>query len=122
MRADSRALLICAAALGFASVALGAFGAHGLEDSLTPDARDWWNTATFYALSHAIAALAIALSGRAGLARLGGWLFLAGAAIFAGTLYAMGLGAPRMLGAVTPVGGVLLLAGWAMCLASAIRR
>lgn len=122
MQAVGRGLVVCAGALGFASVALGAFGAHGLEGRLTAEAEGWWDTATLYGLTHAAAALAIALSGRAGLARLGGWLFLAGAVIFAGTLYAMALGAPRILGAVTPIGGVALLAGWAMCIASAIRR
>ncbi|MEM1151331.1 MAG: DUF423 domain-containing protein [Pseudomonadota bacterium] len=102
-----------AALLGFIAVALGAFGAHGLDGRLTPETTGWWETATLYALVHAVAALAIGLSGRRGLGAWGGWAFMVGAVIFAGTLYAMALGAPRWFGAITPIGGVLLLAGWA---------
>lgn len=121
MQADSRGLIVFAAMIGFAGVALGAFGAHGLEGRLTPEGEDWWSTATLYALTHAAAALAVALSGRGGLLRLGGWLFLGGALVFCGTLYAMALGAPRFLGAVTPVGGVGFLSGWALCAIGALR-
>lgn len=81
--------VLIGAAWGFLAVALGAFGAH---------------------------ALALLLTGTLGLlgARIdaAGWCFLAGSAIFSGTLYAMTLGAPRLLGAITPLGGLLLLAGW----------
>ncbi len=61
---------------------------------------------------HAAAALAVSLSGRGGMTVWGGWAFILGAVIFAGTLYAMALGAPRWFGAITPIGGVTLLAGW----------
>ncbi|OZB13908.1 MAG: DUF423 domain-containing protein [Hyphomonas sp. 34-62-18] len=70
--------------------------------------------ATLYGLTHAVVALAAGLSGRGGKIAAGGWMIVAGAVIFAGTLYAMALGAPRWLGAVTPVGGISLLAGWVM--------
>lgn len=107
--------LIPAAALtGFLSVALGAFGAHALESRLTAEGTAWWQTATLYGLTHAAAALAAGLSGRGGKLAVGGWLMVAGAVIFAGTLYAMALGAPRWLGAVTPLGGTGMLAGWVM--------
>lgn len=115
-----RALTIAASLTGFAAVALGAFGAHGLEGRLSDQALEWWKTATFYALPHAVAAMAIGLSRRAGLA-IAGWAFLIGAALFAGSLYAMALGGPRMLGAVTPLGGVSFLAGWALMTLGAVR-
>lgn len=110
-----------AALLGFLAVALGAFGAHGLEGRLAPEAIGWWETATLYALVHAVAALAVSLSGRGGLTAWSGWAFIAGTVIFAGTLYAMALGAPRWFGAITPIGGIGLLAGWALVALGALR-
>ena len=115
-------LVTAAALLGFAGVALGAFGAHALDGQLSEEARGWWSTATAYALPHAAAALAAGLSGQAGRVRLGGWLMVGGAVIFAGSLYAMALGAPRGLGAVTPVGGLSLLAGWLSLALSGVRK
>ena len=112
-------LALAAGIAGFVTVAMGAFGAHGLK--LTPEAQDWWDTATFYALSHVVAALAIAVSGRSQLARAG-WAFLIGAVIFGGTLYAMALGAPHYLGAVTPLGGLAFLAGWGLIIRAATTK
>lgn len=103
------------------SVALGAFGAHGLEGKVEAKALGWWETGTFYLLSHAVAALAIGLSAKAGWYQTGALTLLAGAALFAGTLYAMTLGAPRWLGAITPIGGAAMLAGWAMVIMAALR-
>jgi uncharacterized membrane protein YgdD (TMEM256/DUF423 family) len=104
---DRRGLI--AGILGTTAVALGAFGAHGLKERLAavPEAAGWWQTATFYLLTHAVAIGALR-DGPSGL------FWSVGAAIFSGTLYALALGAPRWLGAVTPVGGVLLLAGWVL--------
>lgn len=107
-------LIPAAALVGFLSVAFGAFGAHALDGRLTVEGAEWWQTATLYGLTHAGVALAAGLSGRGGKIAAGGWMIVAGAVIFAGTLYAMALGAPRWLGAVTPVGGISLLAGWVM--------
>ena len=101
-------LLLLAALSGALAVAAGAFGAHGAEGQ----AAEWLRTGAQYQLVHAVAALAAARME----ARVSAWLFVAGALVFAGTLYAMALGAPRWLGAVTPVGGVALIAGW-VCLA-----
>ena len=115
-----RLWLTLAAILGFFSVALGAFAAHGLAD---PQAQGWMRTAAEYGLVHALASLACLPLVRAGAdgARLAPPLFLAGAAVFSGTLAAMALGGPRWLGAVTPVGGLMFLAGWA-ALAWAARK
>ena len=110
---------VIAGVLGATAIALGAFGAHGLKERLAaiPEAAGWWQTATFYLLTHALAVGAIA-SPSAWPARL----WSAGALIFAATLYAMALGAPRWLGAITPLGGTLLIAGWLSLAWSARRR
>ena len=86
------------------AIGAGAFGAHGVAD---PKAAEWLRTGGLYQLVHAVAALAIM-----GVARGAAMLMLAGAAIFGATLYAMALGAPRWLGAVTPFGGTMMIAGW----------
>ncbi|PZU61167.1 MAG: DUF423 domain-containing protein [Sphingobium sp.] len=86
------------------AIAAGAFGAHGAS---SPQAAEWLRTGGLYQLVHAVAAIAIM-----GTARTPAWLLLAGAAIFAFTLYAMAIGGPRWFGAVTPVGGSLMIAGW----------
>ena len=97
-------LAILAALSGALAVAAGAFGAHGV----TGQPAEWLRTGGQYQLVHAVAALvALRLE-----ARGPGWLFVAGAAIFALTLYAMALGGPRWFGAITPIGGALLIAGW----------
>ena len=114
-------LTIAASLLGFAGVALGAFGAHGMAARFTPESRGWWETATLYLLVHAVAVFATSLSGRTGLFQTGGWIMLIGAVIFSGTLYAMALGAPRWFGAITPIGGVGLLIGWALFAVAALR-
>jgi len=111
-----------AALLGLLAVALGAFGAHGLEGHLSETEKGWWETGTFYALAHAVAALAISLSDRRRSLGPAAWMFLAGAGLFSATLYAMAIGAPRVLGAVTPVGGVGMIAGWALIGYKSLRR
>src|SRR3546814_6881889 len=86
------------------AVAAGAFGAHGAAG---PQEAEWLRTGGLYPLIHAVAALAIM-----GFARGPAALLLIGGALFALTLYAMALGGPRWLGAVTPHGGTLMIAGW----------
>jgi uncharacterized membrane protein YgdD (TMEM256/DUF423 family) len=103
--------LVTAGLLGAIAIALGAFGAHGLKDrlALISDAAGWWQTATFYLLTHAVAIGAISAR-----SVWPAWLWAVGSAIFAGTLYAMALGAPRWFGAITPIGGSFLIAGWVL--------
>jgi len=112
--------LMPAAALGFLSVAAGAFAAHGLSD---PAAQGWLRTAGEYGLLHVLASLVCAPLAQAGApgAKRAAPLFLAGVVIFSGALATMALGGPRWLGAVVPVGGTLFLAGWAV-LAWSLRR
>lgn len=99
---------------GFLAVGFGAFGAHGLPAGTNAQALDWWKTAALYHLVHALALVLLgALPYAGGAARdAAGWAFLLGSAIFSGSLYAMTLGAPRLLGAITPLGGLGMLAGW----------
>jgi uncharacterized membrane protein YgdD (TMEM256/DUF423 family) len=109
-------ILRIGAVLGFLGVALGAFGAHALKDRLSPAALQIWNTAVLYHLLHAVALLALGLYARtAGGAdvKTAAGLFLAGVAVFSGSLYALALSGIKPLGAVTPIGGLCFLAGWA---------
>ncbi|MBY0301550.1 MULTISPECIES: DUF423 domain-containing protein [Sphingomonas] len=106
-------VLVLAALSGAMAVGAGAFGAHGASGA----AVEWLKTGGHYQLVHAVAAivaLRMELRGPA-------WLFVAGAGIFAGTLYLMALGLPRWLGAITPIGGTLLIAGWLWLAVAALR-
>ena len=103
-----RLVTVLAALSGALAVAAGAFGAHGASEQ----AAEWLKTGGQYQVIHAVAALVAIRMGE----RVSPWLFLGGGAVFAGTLYLMALGLPRWLGAVTPLGGAALIAGW-LCLA-----
>lgn len=108
-----RLWMTLAALGGLASVGFGAFGAHGVAD---PKLQAWLKTGAEYGLAHCLAVFACALVVQMGGARAGlaAPLFLAGTVIFSGSLYALGLGAPRWFGAITPIGGLLFIAGWAL--------
>lgn len=97
-------LTVLAALSGALAVAAGAFGAHGASGH----AAEWLRTGGQYQLVHAVAALVAVRMGAGGPA----WCFVAGAAVFAGTLYLMALGCPTWLGGVTPIGGAALIVGW----------
>lgn len=119
-----RGWLAAAAFSGFTAVALGAWGAHGLDGRLDAVAMGWFDTASRYHLFHALALFGVALLAerQGGLAlRLAGGGFAVGTVVFCGLLYAMALGAPRWLGAVVPLGGVAFLAGWAALGICAVR-
>ncbi|PTM46926.1 uncharacterized membrane protein YgdD (TMEM256/DUF423 family) [Sphingomonas aerolata] len=106
-------LVVLAALSGAIAVAAGAFGAHGASGP----AVEWLKTGAQYQLIHVVAALVAVRMDARGPA----WLFVIGAAIFALTLYAMALGAPRWFGAITPIGGALLIGGWLWLAWSAAR-
>ncbi|KKW89604.1 MULTISPECIES: DUF423 domain-containing protein [Sphingobium] len=97
-------IAVLAALSAALAIAAGAFGAHGAS---SPQAAEWLRTGGLYQLVHAVGALAIM-----GVARGPAALLLSGAAVFALTLYAMALGAPKWFGAITPIGGTLMIAGW----------
>jgi uncharacterized membrane protein YgdD (TMEM256/DUF423 family) len=108
---------------GALTVALGAFGAHALKDSVSAGELDIWGTAVQYQGLHALALILFGLlAERRQVGNLAGWSFLFGSAIFAGTLYAMVLGGPRWLGAITPLGGTALIVGWIALGLSALRQ
>ncbi|MBV9840188.1 MAG: DUF423 domain-containing protein [Sphingomonadaceae bacterium] len=108
------ALVLLAALSGAIGVMAGARGAHGASGP----AAEWLKTGSHYQLIHAVAAIAVlALP----LGRLAAWLFVGGAAIFSGTLYLMAFGAPTWFGAITPIGGLALIAGWLALAAGAVR-
>jgi uncharacterized membrane protein YgdD (TMEM256/DUF423 family) len=124
-----RLLLLACAITGFFAVALGAFGAHGLKSRLAdaPDVArrlEWWDTASHYHLIHALAlgvlALAVDRVDPAWLRR-SALATLAGIALFSGSLYVMALTGVTRWGAVTPIGGLGLLAGWALFAVGALR-
>lgn len=104
------------AALGGLAVAAGAFGAHGLRSRVGADLLATWETAVRYHAWHALALLALAWAvtrwPSAGLGATA-WLWLAGVVVFSGSLYILVLTGQRWLGAVTPIGGLALIAGWA---------
>ncbi len=124
-----RNLLMLATINGFLAVSLGAFGAHGLASkwrNLSDAAQrmSWWETASHYHIVHAFAiALAALMIPRiaSGLPSVAGYLFVVGILLFSGSLYTMALSGVRVLGAVTPVGGICLLAGWGLLFLSTLK-
>jgi uncharacterized membrane protein YgdD (TMEM256/DUF423 family) len=107
-------LIAAVAALnGLLAVAVGAFGAHGIAD---PQAKAWIATGATYGLGHAVAALVVEPRSRAA-----AWAMTAGAFVFAGSLYLIALTGLRWLGMVAPVGGLLMIAGWALLLVAALK-
>ncbi len=119
-----RVLFGLGAILGFLGVAAGAFGAHAIRERVSPERLDNWKTAADYQLWHSLAPIAsalIAVRWASGSAAAAGWCFVAGVVVFSGSLYALALTDRRKLGAITPIGGVLFLAGWAFLVVAAIR-
>ena len=114
-----RLFYICAALAGFLGVGFGAFGAHALKARLTPDMLAVFETGVRYQMYHAFALVAAAWAfarWQNGFCTAAGWLFGAGILVFSGSLYLLALSGIGWLGAITPVGGLLFLAGW-LCLA-----
>lgn len=111
----TKTFLIIAAVFGFLGVAFGAFGVHALKDKLTPQLLETFETGVRYQMYHVFAIAVVALTSahwRIGLLNVSGWLFVAGIIIFSGSLYILSLTGEKMWGAVTPFGGLALLAGW----------
>lgn len=100
------------------SVALGAFGAHGLEGKISEHYMDVWEKAVQYQMYHALGMIALGILMQvtdAPLLGAAGWLMLLGIVFFSGSLYILAVSGVSILGAITPIGGVLFLAGW-VCL------
>ncbi len=116
--------LATSAISGFLAVALGAFGAHALKQRLSADMLAVYETAVQYHFYHTLALLAVAVlmvGGAQGL-KVSAVLFLVGTVIFSGSLYALALSGVKILGAITPIGGLCLLAGWACLTYAAIKE
>jgi uncharacterized membrane protein YgdD (TMEM256/DUF423 family) len=125
MNALATASVGLGAVMGFVAVALGAFGAHALRARLTPDLLTIWMTANEYHFYHALALLLVGLLARqAPNINYGvpAACFLIGTVIFSGSLYILALTGMRWLGAITPIGGLLFLAGWAWLAWIALRN
>lgn len=120
-----RVFLLLAAVAGATGVALGAFGAHALRDKLAPESLDVWQTAVQYQLWHALALFGIgillALYPASRWVAAAGWACAAGILVFSGSLYLLALTGARGLGAVTPLGGLALIAGWVLLVVGALR-
>ncbi|WP_438951861.1 DUF423 domain-containing protein [Porticoccus sp.] len=108
-------LAVCAAISGFLAVALGAFGAHGLRGSVSPEMLAVWQTAVLYQMFHALALLILVVAAIGQPLRLlavAGWLMVIGTLLFSGSLYALVITGLTAFGMVTPVGGLLFMASW----------
>jgi uncharacterized membrane protein YgdD (TMEM256/DUF423 family) len=114
-----RTFLLVGSVAALIGVAVGAFGAHGLRDRLSPEMLEVFETGVRYQMYHAFAILfvAVTLARFDGwLVRTAGWLFVSGIVLFSGSLYLLAVSGVKTLGAITPLGGLAFLAGWA-CLA-----
>ena len=119
-----RTFLWVGALAGFVGVALGAFGAHGLRSRLSAEMLTVFETGVRYQMYHAFAILIVALAAAridGWLIRSAGWLFTAGIVLFSGSLYALALSGVTVLGAVTPLGGLAFLVGWAALVIASLR-
>lgn len=113
----SSLFFVLGALFAFVAVAGGAFGAHSLKAILAPDLLAVFETGIRYQMYHALALLAVGWAAHQypqASFHISGWLFVAGIVLFSGSLYVLALSGVRWLGAITPLGGVLLLAGWAV--------
>ena len=115
----TRIFFIIAAGSAFMAVAAGAFGAHGLRGKLDPELLAVFELAVRYQMYCALSLIGVSFAGTqwpGNLINAGGWLLVIGSLLFSGSLYLLSLTGIKGLGAITPMGGVLLLAGW-LCLA-----
>jgi uncharacterized membrane protein YgdD (TMEM256/DUF423 family) len=112
----AQALVIVGGILGFLGVGAGAFGAHAMQSRLEPSRLDNWKTAADYEIWHALATVAAGLAAASwgsDLIVAAGWFFVVGTIVFSGSVFVLAWTGDRRWGAVTPVGGVLFLLGWA---------
>lgn len=114
----ARQAIRLAAVNGFLAVLIGAFGAHVLENKISARMLEVFNTGIQYHMFHVVALLAVALvvqvRGESRRMAIALWTFLAGIILFCGSLYVLALTGIGILGAITPLGGLAFLAGWAL--------
>ena len=120
----AKVVLLVGITAAFLSVGLGAFGAHGLKARVSPEMLAIWQTGVTYQFFHALALILLGLwmkqSGVEAIASL--WCFSLGILIFSGSLYVLVLSNIKMLGAITPIGGVFFLVGWVTWLVAVVRN
>jgi uncharacterized membrane protein YgdD (TMEM256/DUF423 family) len=109
----------------FLAVALGAFGAHGLKSRLTADRLAVYQTGVHYHLAHALGLILIALLAErlpaSAPIQWSGWLLTTGIVLFSGSLYLLAISGVRVFGAITPLGGLCFLTGWALLAVAAAK-
>ncbi|RIW29127.1 DUF423 domain-containing protein [Bacillus salacetis] len=120
-----KTFIIIGAINAFLAVALGAFGAHALEGKISQKYIDTWNTGVLYQMFHSIGILIIGvLAGNIAASSLlnwSGWLMLIGIVLFSGSLYVLSLSGVKVLGAITPLGGVAFLIAWVLLIITAVK-
>jgi uncharacterized membrane protein YgdD (TMEM256/DUF423 family) len=119
-----RSFFLAGCLFALLAVGAGAFGAHALSARIPAERLATYEIAVRYQMYHALGLLALAWATTrwsAGALNAAGWLFIVGIIVFSGTLYGIALGGPRWLGAITPIGGVCFLAGWAACMWAVLR-
>ncbi|MCR2821315.1 DUF423 domain-containing protein [Lederbergia panacisoli] len=118
--------IIIGAINAFLAVALGAFGAHGLEGKLEPKYLEVWKTGVTYQMFHALGLIAIGIIGRnipvSSLLSWSGWTMLIGIVLFSGSLYILSTSGIKILGAITPLGGVAFLVSWVLLIIFAVKH
>lgn len=121
-----KTFIIIGAINAFLSVALGAFGAHALEGKISAKYIETWNTGVQYQMFHAIGILIIGVMlgnlAPSSLLSWSGWLMLTGTILFSGSLYVLSLSGIKVLGAITPLGGVSFLAAWVLLIIFATKN
>lgn len=122
-----KGFIVIGAVLAFLSVAFGAFGAHILKTRLTEQDLAVFQTGVHYQMYHALGMIVIGIlaltvfSGQSTLLSWSGWLMAVGVLLFSGSLYALTLSGVRVLGAITPIGGVAFLISWLLVVIAALR-
>ncbi|TVZ37255.1 uncharacterized membrane protein YgdD (TMEM256/DUF423 family) [Alteromonadaceae bacterium 2753L.S.0a.02] len=123
---NSKLIFCFASCFGASAVMLGAFGAHSLKNTLSESQLAVWQTAVHYQFYHTMALLAVGLMLLHGMPPK--WLqwsagaFVLGILFFSGSLYALALGGPRLLGPITPLGGLAFIVGWLMLLLAVVKH
>lgn len=127
MNDPSRVEITLGALFALTGIMAGAFGAHGLEEQLAArEATGAWQTGVLYHLIHALALLSLGIwtrvEGRSAARSTAGACWSGGIVLFSGSLYVLALGGPGLLGPVTPLGGLLFMAGWVALLPAAWKK
>ncbi|MBS4200754.1 DUF423 domain-containing protein [Bacillus sp. FJAT-49732] len=121
-----KVFIIIGAINAFLAVALGAFGAHGLEGKLEPKYLEVWKTGVTYQMFHALGLIAIGIIGRnipvSSLLSWSGWTMLIGIILFSGSLYILSTSGIKILGAITPLGGIAFLISWVLLIVFAVKH